>query len=102
MSERIRSLACDIFAAMDCKGVVRIDFLYSQGTQDIFVNEINTIPGSLSFYLWEPTGLPYPRLIDELVDIALRARRDKKRNSYAYDSSILDKVRRGKSVKLGK
>ncbi len=99
MTKKIQSLACEIFAAMDCKGVVRIDFLVNEQTQEVFVNEINTIPGSLSFYLWEPTGLPYGKLIDELVSVAQRAKEDKKKNSYAYDSSILDKVRKGLGVK---
>ena len=57
MTDTIRKLACEIFTAMDCKGVVRIDFLVNELTQEVFVNEINTIPGSMSFYLWEPTGL---------------------------------------------
>ncbi len=102
MTDRIQSLACEIFTAMDCKGVVRIDFLIDSKTQVVYVNEINTIPGSLSFYLWEPTGLKYPQLIDSLIDIAKRAQADKKKNSYAYDSSILDKVRRGVGVKGSK
>lgn len=104
MTEKIRALARDIFAEMDCKGVVRIDFLVDNQTGELYVNEINTIPGSMAFYLWEPCGLKYPQLIDELVDIALRAAREKKQNSYAYDSAILQKVRSGgtKGVKGAK
>jgi D-alanine-D-alanine ligase len=56
----------------------------------------------MAFYLWEPTGIKYPALIDELVTIALRAKADKKKNSYAYDSSILDKVKAGRGVKGAK
>jgi D-alanine-D-alanine ligase len=102
MTEQIQTLAKGVFAAMDCKGVVRIDFLIDEKKQEIFVNEINTIPGSMAFYLWEPTGIKYPALIDELVTIALRAKADKKKNSYAYDSSILDKVKAGRGVKGAK
>jgi D-alanine-D-alanine ligase len=102
MTARIQALACDVFTKMDCKGVVRIDFLVNRETQGVFINEINTIPGSLSFYLWEPAGLRYPALIDELIAIAIRARADKKRNTYAYDSAILDKVRKGQGLKGAK
>ena len=80
---------------MDCKGVVRIDFLVDNQTGELYVNEINTIPGSMAFYLWEPCGLSYVALIDELVRIAKCAADEKKKNSYAYDSAILQKVRSG-------
>ncbi len=103
MTTRIQTLAKKIFVAMDCKGVVRIDFLVDNQTGDLYVNEINTIPGSLAFYLWEPAGMSYADLIDELVRIALLAAAEKKKNSYAYDSAILQKVSQGvkgaKSIK---
>ena len=73
---------------LDCKGVVRIDFLLDGNT--VYVNEINTIPGSLAFYLWEPTGMPYAKLIDELVALALRAQAEKNRSVFAFDSNLLN------------
>ena len=88
MTARIRSLAVDVFRALDCKGVVRIDFLLDGNT--VYVNEINTIPGSLAFYLWEPTGMPYAKLIDELVALALRAQAEKNRSVFAFDSNLLN------------
>ena len=95
MTDRIQTLAKQIFTEMDCKGVVRIDFLVDNQTGELYVNEINTIPGSMAFYLWEPCGLSYEALIDELVGIAKCAAEEKKKNSYAYDSAILQKVRSG-------
>lgn len=102
LTRKIQTLACEIFTAMDCKGVVRIDFLVNEATGELFVNEINTIPGSMAFYLWEPCGLKYPQLIDELVAIAQRALSEKKQNSYAYDSTLLEKVQLGGGVKGAK
>ncbi len=90
---RIQRLSADIFRALDCKGVVRIDYLIDG--DDVYVGEINTIPGSLSFYLWEPTGLPYAKLIDRLVEMAYRAHAEKNRCVFAFDSTILSKVTTG-------
>ena len=73
---------------MDCKGVVRIDYMLDKD-ENLYINEINTIPGSFAFYLWEPLGISYARLIDELIDIAFRANKDKKRNNFAFDSEII-------------
>ena len=78
---------------MDMKGVVRIDYILDG--DEVYMGEINTIPGSLSFYLWEPTGLSFAQLIDEMVKYALRAHADKNRNVFSYDSAILRTVGRG-------
>lgn len=63
-SEEIRKLACDVFKAINASGVVRIDFMIDCDTDKVYANEINTIPGSLAFYLWEATGLKYTDMID--------------------------------------
>jgi len=88
---RVQQLSCDIFWALDCKGVVRVDFMIDRASRDIFVTEINTIPGSLAFYLWEKTGqgLRYRHLIDRLVQYALLAWQDKDRNITGYESEII-------------
>ncbi len=90
---RIQSLAADIFRVLDCKGVVRIDFMLDG--DEVYVGEINTIPGSLSFYLWEPMGVPYPKLVEKMVEFAYRAHAEKNRSVFAFDSSILQKVNLG-------
>lgn len=95
MTERIRSLTVDIFRALDCKGVVRIDFMIEKETGELFVNEINTIPGSFAFYLWEPKGLSFTQLIDRIIDEAFKAHAEKNQNHYAFSSSILSKVAGG-------
>lgn len=95
LRERIQKLSVDIFQAMDCKGVVRIDYMFDAPSQELYVTEINTIPGSLAFYLWEPCGLPYARLIDEMVNCAMKAQQDKDDNNYAYTSDILTNIAMG-------
>ena len=88
-SEEIRRLACDIFKAMGCSGVVRIDFMIDKDTDTVYANEINTIPGSLAFYLWEATGLKYTDMIDRLVDIAFKRQRVRDNLSFTIDTNIL-------------
>ncbi|MBR4072384.1 MAG: D-alanine--D-alanine ligase, partial [Clostridia bacterium] len=81
-SNEIRKLACDVFKALGCSGVVRIDFMIDKTTDTVYANEINTIPGSLAFYLWEATGLKYTDMIDRLVDIAFRRQRNRDNLSF--------------------
>ena len=61
-------------------------------TGEIFLNEINTIPGSLSFYLWEPLGVKYTALLDEMIDIALKRAREQAEISYAFDTNVLEGI----------
>jgi len=79
ISEEIRRLAIEAFRAIDGAGMARVDFFYDEGTGGVFVNEINTIPGftPISMYpkLWEATGIPYEKLIDRLIELALERHR---------------------------
>ena len=87
-SAKIRQLASETFRVLACNGVSRIDFMIDKENDEIFVNEINTIPGSLSFYLWEETGIPFNQLIDKLISLALKRKRDTDRKTYSYDTNI--------------
>ena len=95
MTQRIRALTGDIYQVLDCKGVVRIDFMIEKGTQQLYINEINTIPGSFAYYLWEPMGVSFTQLIDRIIDQAIRAHKEKNANSYAFESPILQQVAGG-------
>jgi D-alanine-D-alanine ligase len=90
--ERARSLACQAYAAADCAGLSRVDFLLDKKSGELFLNEINTIPGftSISMYprLWEASGLPYPALVDKLVELALERRADRDRTEFKYGSTL--------------
>ncbi|MBR4691958.1 MAG: D-alanine--D-alanine ligase [Oscillospiraceae bacterium] len=89
LREEVRSLAVRAFRALDLSGVARIDFLLNGETGELFINEANTIPGSLSFYLWEPLGLGYTALLDRLVSLALKRERQRGGFRNAVDTGIL-------------
>lgn len=100
VKERIQELALKTFDVLGCSGVIRIDFMIDNDTNEIFVNEVNTIPGSLSFHLWKATDLNYTKLLDELIDLALKRNREEKNITYSFDSNILSDVSM-KSLKGG-
>ncbi|MEE1075389.1 MAG: D-alanine--D-alanine ligase family protein [Acutalibacteraceae bacterium] len=91
-SNEIRTLACNIFKAIGANGVVRIDFIIDTDTDTVYANEINTIPGSLAFYLWDPTGVPYKELINRLIDLAFKRQRNRDNLTYTIDTNILSGV----------
>ena len=92
LRDEIQEMSKRIFRMMDCKGVVRIDYMFDRESGKLYITEINTIPGSLAFYLWENAGMPYSRLIDRMISCAEQAHADKNRANYAYTSDILKGV----------
>ena len=95
LRDRIQRMSCDIFRMLDCKGVVRVDYMFDRKSGGLYITEINTLPGSLAFYLWENAGLSYSRLIDRMVTYALRAHEEKNDRSYAFTSGILSSAALG-------
>jgi len=85
----IRGLAVRLFQLFECAGVARLDFLIDGATGAYYFNEINTIPGSFSFYLWEPTGVPFDELTHRMIDIARRLHRQKNSRIRTYDVNLL-------------
>lgn len=92
LTEKVRQLSVQVFKALDCRGCVRVDYMLSPGTDRLTITEINAIPGSLAFYLWNQSEprISYPELIDKLVDYARRAQADKQENNFAHRSNILE------------
>lgn len=90
--EEIKTYALEIFKGFDLKGVVRIDFMIDNKADQVYANEVNTIPGSFAFYLFEPAGLPYGKMIDRLVEGAFTRYKEKAQSNFAYDSEILQKI----------
>lgn len=85
----IKDLAVKTFKAVGCNGVVRIDFMIDEAEEDkVYVNEINTIPGSLAFYLWEAAGKKFSTLLEDLIALAFKREREKQQLMYTYDSNI--------------
>ena len=89
LSEKIRGLSVDIMKATGSSGVVRIDYLLDSESGEVFANEINTIPGSLAFYLWEASGIKYTELIDRLCDIAFKRQRNRDNLTFTIKTNIL-------------
>ena len=87
-TNRIKFLAGETFRVLSCHGVSRVDVIVDSKTRDIYVNEINTIPGSLSFYLWEATGLSFEKLMEKLVTLALKRKREQTHKTVSYDQNI--------------
>lgn len=103
-TDRIRFLAGETFRVLSCHGVSRVDMIVDRLTRDIYVNEINTIPGSLSFYLWEATGIGFDKLMDRLIALALKRKRDESTKTVSYDQNIFSLgggVKGGTKGKLG-
>lgn len=92
VKDKIQELAIKTFNVLGCSGVIRIDFMIDKDTNEIYVNEVNTIPGSLSFHLWKATGLSYTELLDELINLALKRNREEKNITYSFDSNILSGI----------
>ena len=100
-AQTVRDLAVRAFRAMDLKGVVRIDFILDQD-ENVFINEANTIPGSLAFYLWEPKGIPFVALVDGMVECAFSAWADRKASVFSHDSTLLANIVHGSKGAKGK
>lgn len=86
---KIQELSKKTFKVLGCSGVVRIDYIIDQDSGEIFVNEINTIPGSLSFHLWKATNLKYKDLLDKVINLSLKRRREEENMTFSFDSNIL-------------
>ena len=101
---RIQFLAGETFRVLSCHGVSRVDMIIDRDNLNIYVNEINTIPGSLSFYLWEASGISFDKLMDRLVSLALKRKRDEATKTVSYDQNIFSLgggVKGGTKGKLG-
>ena len=87
--QEIETLAKKIFEITNSKGVVRIDFMIDQKLGKVYANEINTIPGSFAFYLWEKSGISFDKLADKLISIAISENEEKNKLLSIFNSSVL-------------
>ena len=90
VTERIQHYASETFRVLSCLGVARVDVMIDEADGQIYVNEINAIPGSLSFYLWEASGLKFSALMDELVGLAFKRKREQDSKINSYESNIFN------------
>ena len=99
LAKEIREMAIKAFRSLNSSGVVRIDFLIDEKEGKVYANEINSIPGSLSFYLWEKTAKPYPELLDDIINLGIVSYKNKKAKTNTFDTNILEGFNGAKGLK---
>lgn len=95
----IKDLSKQVFKALNLSGLCRIDYLIDKKKNKVYVNEPNTIPGSLAFYLWEPIGKSYEQLLDDMINIAIKEYKNKQKKTYSFDTNILSNYNGVKGAK---
>lgn len=89
LTKKIQDLSVKTFSVLGASGLARLDFLVNSNTDEVYFNEINTIPGSFSFYLWDKTDIDFTQLMEELIRIALKRHREKNGRVRSYDTNLL-------------
>ena len=88
-TNKIKELALKTFEVLQASGVCRIDFMLNSDNDDIYITEINTIPGSLAYYLWTPLGVSFTQLLDDMINDALDLDRRKNKMTFSFDTNVL-------------
>lgn len=99
VEDKVREYSLQTFKALNLRGVARIDFLINKKTNDVYVNEPNTIPGSLSFYMWKSLGKDYKSLLDEMITISIKDYKNEAKKTTSFESNILSSYNGSKSLK---
>lgn len=99
LKEEIELTSKKAFRALGASGVVRIDYLYDKKSKELYVNELNSIPGSLAFYLWTPLKKEYPELLDDLINISVKRFKKNLKKTKSFESNILSSYNRSKGIK---
>ena len=89
VEQEVTDISKKAFRALNLSGLCRIDFLIDGKTKKVYINEPNTIPGSLAFYLWEPAGKGYKTLLNDMVNIAIKDYKEKHKKTYSFNTNIL-------------
>ncbi len=90
LTAKIKDIAVRGFKAIGGRGTARIDFLVKPEQGEVYLNEINTMPGSVAFYLWQHEGMSFSDMVDELVELAREAHAEKRRNMYNYQTNLIE------------
>ena len=107
LEKEVSDVAIKAFRSLNSAGVVRIDFLIDAKTEKVYANEINSIPGSLSYYLWDKTDKDYQELLDDILNIGIRTYKNKNNKIHSFDTNILSNYSKNsakgvKGIKGGK
>ena len=89
-AREVEDIAVRAFKALGSSGCARLDFMIDQKSKKVYLNEINSIPGSLAFYLWEPKEIKYNELLDEMINIGIKDYRKRSSKTHSFDSNILE------------
>ncbi len=92
LTKQIEDTSKKVFRTLNLSGVCRVDYLIDKKTNKFYINEPNTIPGSLAFYLWEPTGKKYSELLDDMITLSIKEYKNKSKKTYSFESNILSNV----------
>lgn len=99
LAHSVSNISKDVFKVLNLSGVCRIDFLINSKTNEVFVNEPNTIPGSLSYYLWEKSNIKYSELLDRLISISIKNYKDRRKKVFSFDANILKNYNKNSGFK---
>ena len=89
LTKEVQEIAIKAYRSLGATGVVRIDFLIDKKKEKVYANEINSIPGSLSFYLWNKTDKEYPELLEDIINLGIREYKNKNSKVHSFDTNIL-------------
>lgn len=92
LTKKIQETAKKAFRAVDATGISRVDFMVKPDTEDFWITEINTLPSSLAFYLWEKSGISFSELIDRLIDLGFERYKERQELTFSYDLDLISKV----------
>lgn len=98
-TNEVETYSKQAFKLLNLSGVCRIDFMIDKKANKVYINEPNTIPGSLSFYLWEPTGKSYSALLDEMITLAIKDYKNRMKKTFTFESNILSNFSGSKGLK---
>ena len=87
--KEVEEIAIKAFRALGSSGTCRIDFLIDEKTKKVYINEINSIPGSLAFYLWDPIGVNYSELLDDMINIGIKDYKKRTSKTHTFETNIL-------------
>lgn len=99
LKEEVQEIALKTFRELNSAGVVRIDLLIDNKKKKVYVNEMNSCPGSLAFYLWEPTGKDYSELLDDMINIAIKDYKKRINKTHSFETNILQGFADSKGIK---
>ena len=89
LEEEVIKYSKETFRALNLKGIARIDFLIDKKNEKVYVNEPNTIPGSLAFYLWKAKGIEYKKLLDDVIKLTIKEYKENSKKTTSFESNIL-------------